>query len=247
MKLKELYRFAVEKGIQADPRGRDQVMKDLDRRRKKFDELKEEEKNRFDVEKLTNPYDDTRILWGDPDTEVNSLLVGIDIDSAELVLADRLRQRGRNFDLVLGHHPQGKALAGLYGVMDVQEDILFNMGVPINVAQGLMIPRIAQVERNLLPDNHNKAVDAARLLNIPFMCVHTPADNNVVHYLERLFEEKDPETVGDIMDILREIPEYATAINLNAGPKIILGDEERRCGKILVDMTGGTDGSEEVY
>ncbi|HHX95488.1 MAG TPA: NGG1p interacting factor NIF3 [Clostridia bacterium] len=247
MKLREIYELAVQKGIQADPRGRKKVLEDLDKRREEYDKLEEEDKKFFDLERLENPYDDTRILWGDPETEVNSILAGIDIDSAELLLADRLRERGEHFDLVIGHHPQGKALARLHGVMDIQEDILFSMGVPINVAEGLMIPRIAEVERSVLPSNHNKPVDAARLLDIPFMCIHTPADNNVVHYLEELFERKNPKTVGEVLDLLKEVPEYSQAVKLNAGPKIVVGSEDRRTGRIFVDMTGGTGGSEDAY
>ena len=247
MKLKDLFKLAIEKGIDTDPRGREKVLEELDKRRKKYDNLEQDKKDEFDVERLVNPYDDSRILWGDPDTEIKSVLVGIDIDTAELVLADRLREKGKAIDLVMAHHPEGKALARLHSVMDVQEDILFSMGVPINVAEGLMLPRIAEVERSILPINHNKSVDAARLLGIPFMNVHTPADNNVQKYLEDLFKEKAPETVGDIVKILKEIPEYAQAGRMSAGPKIILGDEERRCGKILVDMTGGTGGSEDAY
>ncbi len=247
MKLREIYELAVQKGIQADPRGRKKVLEDLDKRREEYDKLEEKEKKFYDLERLENPYDDTRILWGDPETEVNSILAGIDIDSAELLLADRLRERGKHFDLVIGHHPQGKALARLHGVMDIQEDILFSMGVPINVAEGLMIPRIAEVERSVLPSNHNKPVDVARLLDIPFMCIHTPADNNVVHYLEELFERKNPKTVGEVVDLLKEVPEYSQAVKLNAGPKIVVGSEERSTGRIFVDMTGGTGGSQDAY
>lgn len=247
VKLKDLFKLAVKKGIDTDPRGREKVLAELDKRREKYDKLEQDQKDEFDVERLENPYDDSRILWGDPDTEIKSILVGIDIDTAELLLADRLREKGRAIDLVMAHHPEGKALAGLHGVMDLQEDILFSLGVPINVAEGLMLPRIAEVERGLLPNNHNKPVDAARLLGIPFMNVHTPADNHVQKYLEDLFQENQPETVGDIVKKLKEIPEYAQAAKMGAGPKIILGDKERRCGKVFVDMTGGTGGSKDAY
>lgn len=247
MRLKDIYQLVVEKGIEADPRGREKVLEDLSKRRKKFDKLDEEKKSEYDIERLENPYDDTRILWGGPETEVNSILAGIDIDTSELLLAERLKERGRNFDLVLGHHPLGKALARLHGVMDIQQEILFSLGVPINVAEGLMIPRIAEVERSVLPTNHNKAVDAARLLDIPLMCVHTPADNNVVQFLEGLFEKEAPKTVEAVVSVLKSVPEYFQAVKLNAGPKIILGSEDRSAGKIFVDMTGGTGGSEDAY
>ena len=43
-----------------------------------------------------NPYADTRILYGDPDTEVSSILVGIDLEVGEVLLADRLREKGQS-------------------------------------------------------------------------------------------------------------------------------------------------------
>lgn len=247
MKLKEIYQLAVEMGKDADPRGKEKIDADLEKRRMEYDKLEEGKKTGFDMERLSNPYDDTRILWGDPETDVKTILSGIDIEGSELILADRFREKGKPFDLVLGHHPQGKALARLHGVMDIQEDILFSLGVPINVAEGLMEPRIGEVQRSMLPLNHNKSVDMARLLDIPFVCVHTPADNMVVQYLESLFREKEPDTVGDVLEILRAIPEYAAAEKYNAGPECIVGKEENSAGKVFVDMTGGTGGSEDAY
>lgn len=243
MKLNDIYSLAVTEGIEADPRGVDKVEEALKRVGEQFDELKKEEKEEFDEEKLTNPYEDTRILFGSPEVEVNKLFAGIDIGGEEFLLADRIGP----FDLVISHHPQGKALASLHGVMDLQEDVLHDLGVPINVAEGLMEPRIKEVERNLLPANHNRSVDFARLLDIPFMCVHTPADNMVVRYLEKMFEKENPKTVGEVIELLKDIPEYKKAIEYKAGPRCIVGSEKRRAGKIFVDMTGGTGGSEDAF
>ncbi|TLM98350.1 NGG1p interacting factor NIF3, partial [bacterium] len=125
--------------------------------------------------------------------------------------------------------------------------ILESMGVPINVAEGIMASRISEVKRGLLPLNHNKAVDMARILDLPLMCVHTPADNLVTSFLQQLFDKKNPETVGDVLKILKEIPEFAEAVKVNAGPTVFSGDKDRRAGKIFVDMTGGTGGSEDAF
>ena len=38
-----------------------------------------------------------------------------------------------------------------------------------------------------------------------------PGDNCVATYLQSLFEAKNPETVCDVIDVLRDIPEYAAA------------------------------------
>ena len=247
MRIRDIYEIAVRKGIAADPRGEKGVKRELSKREKEYADLKESEKKDFDQETLRNPYGDTRVLYGDPDQDVDGVLAGIDIEVGEVLLADRLREKGKRIDLIISHHPEGKALAALYEVMHIQEDELHMLGVPINVAEGLMAKRIAEVERRFMPINHNRAVDAATLLGIPMMCVHTPADNLVQDYLTRYFGKNDPETVGDIVRLLKEIPEYRESMKRNAGPKIVVGSDKRRAGKIFVDMTGGTSGARDSY
>ena len=43
----------------------------------------------------------------------------------------------------------------------------------------------------------------------------------------------------------RAIPEYADAAKKGYGPEVILGSESRRAGRMLVQMTGGTEGPKE--
>jgi len=246
MKIKEVYELIVKMGKDVDPRG-EEINKVLEKTAKEEKELKDKDKKFFDKDKLFNPYSDTRVLYGKLDQEVKTVLAGIDIETAEVLLADRLREKGANIDLIIAHHPEGKALVGLHEVMELQENILYKLGVPINVAQGILASRISEVQRGLLPLNHNRGIDAARLLDIPLMCAHTPADNQVQHFLNQLFSEKKPETVGDIVETLKEIPEYEEAMYMGAGPKIVVGSKKRKAGKIFVDMTGGTSGSENAY
>ena len=247
MKIKEIYELAIELGRKNDIRTEDELNDLLKRNQKEYEELKEDQKKEYDKEKLTNPYSDTRILYGDENREVKRILVGIDMEIGEVMLADRLSERGKPIDLIIAHHPEGKALAALHEVMHLQEDMLFRYGVPINVAEGIMSSRINEVKRNLMPLNHNRAVDAAKLLDIPIMCIHTPADNMVTAYLQKKFDEKKPRTLDDVVKLLKEEPEYSEAVKYNAGPAIIIGNKKRRAGKVFVDMTGGTGGSERAY
>jgi putative NIF3 family GTP cyclohydrolase 1 type 2 len=69
----------------------------------------------------------------------------------------------------------------------------------------------------------------------------------VASYLQGLFDEKKPYLVGDVLDILKNIPEYKEAGLNTVGPKILLGSKNRKAGKIFVDMTGGTEGAKEVF
>lgn len=247
MKLRQLYETVVAQGIEADPRGRKTVLKTLEKAKKKYKDLKQDEKEFFDVERLTNPYADTRVLYGTGDEEIKTALVGIDMEMGEILLADRLSSKGQKIDLVIAHHPEGKAFANFYEVMHMQADILNKFGVPINIAEGLLEGRIKEVERSLSPANHTRASDMAALLDMPFMCVHTPADNMVQGYLQKAFDKKSPDNLNDVIKILNEIPEYSEARKNNAGPNILLGSGERSAGKIFVDMTGGTGGAKTIF
>lgn len=247
MKLSAIYELIVSKGITSDPRGVEEVDKYLTKVKSKYEEMKQDEQADFDLEQLTNPYSDTRILYGAGEREIKAVLAGIDIELGELMLAQHLNSKGQHIDLVLAHHPEGKALAALSDVMHLQEDILYRLGVPINIAEDIMASRIAEVKRGLMPLNHNRTVDAAKILDLPLMCAHTPADNLVTKYLENIFAERTPDTVGDIIKILKEIPEFKEAVKVNAGPMVFVGSKERRAGKIFVDMTGGTGGSDDAF
>lgn len=247
MNLQKLYELIIKKGIEFDPREREAVKKVLGKTNQGYKKLSKREKKEFDVETLSNPYSDTRILYGNPKKQIRKILVGIDMEVGELLLADRLNEKREQIDLVMAHHPEGGALAGIYQVMNIQTDILSKLGISVDVAKGLMKDRISEVERGLLPANHTRSVDVARILDIPFLCCHTPADNCVATYLSKVMQRKKPKTVGRVLDILKEIPEYKDAISHNAGPKIVCGDKAAKAGKVFVDMTGGTEGSKEVF
>jgi len=248
MNIQEIYNLAIQIGIDNDPRGRAKVEKILSKRKEEYSDLLEKKKKDFDKEKLTNPYSDSGIHFGDPKKEIKTILVGIDIGVEEILLAKELERQGKKIDLVFAHHPEGKALTNLHEVMDIQTDVLARAGMPENIAEGVLADRIREVSRTIAPINHYKPVDAAKLLNIPFLNIHTPADNCVWNFVDKYMEEKKPETVGEIVETLKEIPEYAEAAELNAGPTIFAGNEKGRAGKIVVSgMTGGTGGSEKIF
>lgn len=248
MTIEEIYKLAIEKGIENDPRGRKGVEKLLKRRREDYDDLPEKKKEEFDLESLKNPYSDTRLLFGDPSINVDKVLAGIDISPAEVLLADRLNEKGEGIDLIIGHHPHGEALAGLFEVMDLQVDLQAAAGVPVNVAEALMKKRIEEVRRSFWPRNHFQSVDAARLLNLPFMTIHTPVDNCVHRFLTNLIEKKKPERVGEVLKMLKEVSEYKEASKQKTGPTIFVGSEKNRAGKVVpLEVTGGTEGAKELY
>lgn len=246
MNFREIYDLAVSLGKKYDPRG-DGVVICLEKELKEYQALKNNEQEFYDTERLMNPYADTRILYGSGNEDITAVMTGIDIETPEVLLADQLRSKGRRIDALIAHHPEGIAQAALHQVMHVQADMLADAGVPINVAEGIMESRIAEVHRAIMPANHQRAVDAARLLEVPFMCVHSPADNLANYYLNQLFAENACRSVEDVTELLLTIPEYQMARRLKAGPRILAGDKKRQAGQIFVKMTGGTGGSEKAY
>lgn len=191
-------------------------------------------------------YADSAVLYGDLKRQVRSVLAGIDIEVPELLLADALRKE-RRIDLALSHHPEGKATAGLLKVMDMQADLLAFCGFPKQAADNFVQQRKQEVERRLLPQNLNRPVDAARLLDLSFACLHTPADNHAWLFISRLIKAKKPSTLGGIVTLLNSLPEYAQAAEIGQSPRVLIGGPNKKAGRVIVEMTGGTEGPKGTY
>jgi len=246
VKLQEIYETAVQMGIEADPRGREGVEHYLTLTRRRYEKLPDYQQAVFDKEELTNPYVDTRIYVGDPDLEVTKLIGGIDMEVGEVLLADRLREKGVSIDAIYAHHPHGMALAKLDRVMEMQADIWASYGVPINVGESVLDERRIEVKRRFMPMNTERAIDAARLLGIAFFNAHTPTDNLVTQYLNNYFAERQPLLIEDVYRLLYDIPEYRIAAERGVGPYIVESIAGKRAGTIFVDMTGGTEGPTQI-
>ncbi|PIP23567.1 MAG: NGG1p interacting factor NIF3 [Candidatus Nealsonbacteria bacterium CG_4_10_14_0_2_um_filter_38_17] len=244
MKTQDIFNLAIQMGIDADLRGRKTVEKMLQKKKEKFEKLSDKEKEEFDKESLENPFSDSRVLHIADDREIKRVLIGVDIEPAEVLIA---RELG-GIDLIISHHPLGKGLANLHEVMELQCDVLNQYGVPINVAEGLMRERISEVARGLNAKNHQRTIDAAKLLDFNLICLHTACDNLAAKFLKDKVESVELERLEDLIKALKEIPEYKEAMKLGVGPKIFVGTEDRRCGKIAVtEITGGTEGSPKLY
>lgn len=243
MYTKDIFELALKLGTQADPRTAKGVAKRLEHIHKTYEELTPKEKAKFDQLKLTNPYLDSAIHF-DTGKPVKKILVGIDISGAELLLAQQLE-----VDLVISHHPEGAALAHLDDVMHLQADLLHSTaGVPINIAEGILRKRIAKLKRQLAPINHYQNVDLAKLIDISFVSIHTPTDNLVWYYLEQAINQKKPQYVGELIELLEQIPEYQEGAKRGAGPMLFSGEKDGRCGKIAcTEITGGTSNDKDIY
>jgi putative NIF3 family GTP cyclohydrolase 1 type 2 len=243
MTIREIYDLCLKIGIKNDFRTKEEINDYFKRKREEYDNLPQYKKAYFDKEKLTNPYSDSRINFSGTPKAIKKIMASIDITPGSIALA-----REMEADLVINHHPVGLALAGLDDVMDYQVELMEKFGVPVNIAEKLIHKRISEVARGISPINHYEVVDAARLMKVSLLNIHTPADNAVAQFIVLAIKKAKPKYVKDIFRILLDIPEYQEAQKRGFGPMLFSGQEKNRCGRIVVsEMTGGTEGSKEIY
>ncbi|MHB1127407.1 MAG: hypothetical protein ACYC2T_10730 [Bacillota bacterium] len=174
---------------------------------------------------------------------IKKVLFGVDMESAEILIAKQL-----GYDAVITHHPKGgNPMLNLYQVMANQIDRMVQAGVPINRAQKAIKERQDEVDRAAHVGNYDRAVSAAKLLGIPFIAIHSPADrlaeNTVQDHLDQRLAGNPKATLRDVLNGLDELPEYRLAL---AKPKVRLGNLDSFAGKIWVTMAGGTSGGKDV-
>jgi len=250
MTIQEIYKLAIDLGIKSDFRSKAEIQEYLKRKKAKYDKLPKDEKDFFDKDSLFNPYSDFRVYVDDGVKKVKKILAAIDVDSSDFLMVKYLNDQNpkEKFDLVINHHMFGRALLDLNDVMHLQADVLSLYGIPINIAESLLKMRVDEVYRKIAPSNAYKEIDTAKMLGINFMNVHTPADNMVAKFVEKKITKDKPRYVSDILKALFQIPEYKEAAKLGFGPMIIAGKSENRCGKVAFsEITGGTEGSSEIY
>lgn len=243
MTIQEIFDLAIKMGRQADPRPEEEIDKQLARVKRNHEALPEDQREYFPKEKLTNPYLDSAIHYvADSKKEIKKILVAIDPSGADMILAKEL-----GVDLVMVHHPFGKSLALLDESMEMQLCVYKKYGIPINIIEGLMRKRIQEVARSVHMANQYLPVDTAKLIGISLVNIHSPADNLLDEYLVKMLEETKPEFVEDVIKELFKIPECQESSLRGTPTKIFAGSPKNYCGKIMVDMTGGTSGAEKVY
>ena len=247
MTIEQILKVGIEGAIKADPRGPAGVVRHMTRVKKRYEKMSPKEREYFDPERLTNPYPDSTIHVLNGKNKIKRVLAGIDITSSEILLASQLEERDKPIDLVISHHPAGRAIANLHEVMDLAVDVYENLGMPVHMAEKITEERMRDVSRGTHRVNQYQVVDVARLLEVNFMTTHTLTDNLVNDFIKTYLEKKKPATVEELMDVLLELPEYHQAKKMAIGPKILSGSPNHRIGKFFVDMTGGTNPAARVY
>ncbi|MEX1376912.1 MAG: Nif3-like dinuclear metal center hexameric protein [Eubacteriales bacterium] len=187
------------------------------------------------------PADSAIIVDGE---NIKKVLVGVDMGTAELLLAKEL-----GVDCVIGHHPIGDTTKTKFtDVMQNQINRMVAAGVPINKAQKALEPKIDEVSITLHPTNYDQATSAARLLKIPYIGIHSPCDiiaeRTVQMHMDKIYNKNPKAKIKDLIDELMTIPEYKNSLSQ---PIVRVGTPEDYCGRPFVIMAGGTGGGAEVF
>ncbi len=247
MKLKQFYKRTIEIGIEADPRDKAYINKLLKKHADRMKKVEGKEKRYFDEERTWNPYADSRILNGTGEEDVKRVAVGIDIETPEILLIDRLRERGEKIDCIIIHHPEGRALVDLEKVMPLQADVYLAAGVPVNQSEYLLAPRMGRIWRAIHADNFLRHRRAAELLGIPMFTCHTVTDNLVWRYMEKQIVKKQWDDLGEIINAIHDTEEYDYYAREGSPAFIANGSSSSRPGKVVAtEFTGGTNGPEEL-
>lgn len=186
------------------------------------------------------PADSGVVVRGD---NIKKVAFGVDMEVGELLLAKEL-----GVDAVITHHPKGGTpLVEFHHVMVNQIDRMVEAGVPINKAQKVLKERIEQVARGQHVANYDRVVSAARLLGMPLITIHTPADilaeKAVQEHLDKGLKGMDKPTLKDVIKLLEEMPEYKKTL---AKPVARAGSDKDYAGRVFVTMAGGTSGGTSV-
>ncbi|NWF94613.1 MAG: Nif3-like dinuclear metal center hexameric protein [Candidatus Thorarchaeota archaeon] len=178
-----------------------------------------------------------------PGRDVKKVLFGIDIETAELLLARQL-----DYDLVIAHHPPGGTTRTQFDkVVERQIQQMIEAGVPPHIAEKAIRPRLESVRLNAHVSNYDRVVSAAKLLNMPLMNVHLPLDiicrKRFIEAIEKAVSSVKEPRVKDAVAAMKELPELKMGLT---APIVALGSADNLLGRWVVAMAGGTNGGAGV-
>lgn len=187
------------------------------------------------------PADSQIFVRGD---SIRKILFGVDVDAAGLLLAKQL-----DFDAVIAHHPPGGE-AQIYGLPEVmlrQIEQMKSVGVSEKEAREALEVRRGKMSRNLNVINYERVISVARMLDIPFLNIHTPVDvitkDYFDEYINSFLSSNEGVKISDLIKSLNEIDEISKGLTK---PTLRIGNEESNVGKFFVAMSAGTNGGAAV-
>ncbi len=176
-----------------------------------------------------------------PGTRISHVLLGIDVGTSELFMA---RQLG--YHAVIAHQPAGYA-GPFWEVYRLHVGQMVAAGVPREVAEEAVAGRIAGFEAAAQRENYDHVASVARLLETPFLNIHSPLDEVGRRIMQATVDEalaaNPAATVADLRDALLRLPEFAAA---RTQMQVALGAWDAPAGRTIVSHGAYTNGGYHV-
>lgn len=172
---------------------------------------------------------------------IRKILFGIDAGVPELMMAKQL-----GYGAVIAHHPMGgSAVMNFHHVFKRHIQQMVDAGIPRSKAERAVRKKLEQLEIDAHTRNYGHAVDAARILRMPYMNIHTPLDEVGRKIMSKQIKSKTRKdsTVQDVISALNELPEFKKAVTKI---EIRLGKAGNPAGKVVVSHGAGTNGGYEI-
>lgn len=176
-----------------------------------------------------------------PGDEIRKVLFGLDIGTAELLMA---RQLG--YDAVVAHHPVGVPHRA-WRIFEKHVGLLTAAGVPEAAARAAVAPKLEALRVDGQTRNYEQVPAAARLLGMPFLNVHCPLDELgrrvMQSTVDRVLQANSRAHLADLVVALAALPEAQRATT-ELGVR--LGEMESPAGKVVVAHGAYTNGGYHV-
>jgi putative NIF3 family GTP cyclohydrolase 1 type 2 len=165
---------------------------------------------------------------------INKVLVGIDIGTAELMLAKQLE-----CDAVIAHHPIGATAVNFYKVFDRHIDYMVGHGVPKKIAREAVEKLKERIETRNHANIYSNVVGAAKALAMPLVNIHQPCDEYMRQVILHAIKAGGTDYVSDIVKSISKIPEFRHAATQ---VQVRFGNQNNRAGHWALVVAAGTNG-----
>lgn len=176
-----------------------------------------------------------------PGARISHILLGIDAGAAEIFMA---RQLG--YHAVVAHHPAGYA-GPFWEVYHRHVDQMTAAGVPLDVAEAAVAPRIQSFQAEAQRENYDHTASIARLLETPFLNIHSPLDEVGRRIMQSIVDQtvsaNPGVTVAGLRDALLTLPPFAAA---RTHMQVPLGAWDAPAGRVVVSHGAFTNGGYPV-